>query len=70
MLKQIRSLVQSEWSKLYSSQKGVTIVEYVIMIALVALAVAIASPNIRTSILNIFTSIGNQLTSLSGGAGS
>ena len=35
-------------------QKGVTIVEYVIMLAIVAIAVAIASPNIKSSVLNVF----------------
>ena len=65
----IRSFLHSEWTKVCSSQKGVTIVEYVIMIALVALAVAIASPNIRSSILDIFTAIGTELTNLSAGAG-
>jgi len=61
----IRQYLSAEWSKLSSNQKGVTIVEYVIMIALVALAVAIASPNIRQSILDIFSAIGTQLTALS-----
>ena len=69
MFAAIRHYLSAEWSKLSSSQKGVTIVEYVIMIALVALAVALASPNIRTSILNIFTAIGNQLSALTGSAG-
>ena len=36
------------------SEKGVTIVEYVIMLAIVAIAVAIASPNIKSSVLNVF----------------
>ena len=36
------------------SEKGVTIVEYVIMLAIVAIAVAIASPNIKNSVLNVF----------------
>ena len=35
-------------------EKGVTIVEYVIMLAIVAIAVAIASPNIKSSVLNVF----------------
>jgi len=32
-------------------QKGVTIVEYVIMLAIVAIAVALASPTIKQSVL-------------------
>ena len=34
--------------------KGVTTVEYAIMLALVALAVATAAPNIRDAVLAIF----------------
>jgi len=48
---------------LRSSEKGVTIVEYVIMVALVAIAVAFASPNVRTAILNVFTQVGNAISS-------
>ena len=35
-------------------QKGVTIVEYVIMLAIVAIAVALASPSIKNSVLAVF----------------
>jgi len=35
-------------------QKGVTIVEYVIMLAIVAIAVALASPSIKNSVLSVF----------------
>ena len=35
-------------------QKGVTIVEYVIMLAVVAIAVALASPTIKNSVLAVF----------------
>jgi len=35
-------------------QKGVTIVEYVIMLAVVAIAVALASPSIKNSVLSVF----------------
>lgn len=34
--------------------KGVTIVEYAIMLALVAIAVAVAAPNITSSVVNVF----------------
>ena len=36
-------------------QKGVTIVEYVIMLAIVAIAVAVAGPSIKNSVLNVFS---------------
>ncbi len=35
-------------------EKGVTIVEYVIMLAIVAIAVALASPSIKDSVLSVF----------------
>jgi len=35
-------------------QKGVTIVEYAIMLVLVAIAVAIASPTIKDAVLTVF----------------
>jgi len=35
-------------------EKGVTIVEYVIMLAIVAIAVALASPSIKNSVLAVF----------------
>jgi Flp pilus assembly pilin Flp len=34
--------------------KGVTIVEYAVMLSLVAIAVAISAPNIAAGVLNIF----------------
>ncbi len=36
------------------AEKGVTTVEYAVMLALVALAVALAAPNIRDGILGVF----------------
>ena len=36
-------------------QKGVTIVEYVIMLALIAIAVATAGPTIKSAVLTVFT---------------
>jgi len=34
--------------------KGVTIVEYAIMLALVAIAVAVAAPNITSAVVTVF----------------
>jgi Flp pilus assembly pilin Flp len=34
--------------------KGVTIVEYAIMLALVAIAVAVSAPNITSAVVNVF----------------
>ena len=42
-------------------EKGVTTVEYGVMLALVALAVALAAPNIRDGVVNIFNATATQL---------
>ena len=36
------------------STKGVTVVEYAIMLALIAIAVAIAAPNITSAVVGVF----------------
>jgi len=41
-------------NQIRKNQKGVTIVEYVIMLAVVAIAVALASPSIKNSVLEVF----------------
>jgi Flp pilus assembly pilin Flp len=37
------------------NQKGVTVVEYAIMLALIAIAVAVAAPNITSAVLSVFS---------------
>jgi Flp pilus assembly pilin Flp len=37
------------------SQAGVTVVEYAIMLALIAIAVAAAAPNITSAVLGVFS---------------
>jgi Flp pilus assembly pilin Flp len=37
------------------STKGVTVVEYAIMLALIAIAVAVAAPNITSAVLGVFS---------------
>ena len=34
--------------------KGVTVVEYAIMLALIAIAVAVAAPNITSAVVSVF----------------
>jgi Flp pilus assembly pilin Flp len=34
--------------------KGVTIVEYAIMLALIAIAIAVAAPNITSAVMGVF----------------
>ena len=38
-----------------SNEKGVTVVEYAIMLALIAIAVAVAAPNITSAVVNVFS---------------
>jgi len=35
--------------------KGVTIVEYAIMLALIAIAIAVAAPNITSAVMGVFS---------------
>jgi Flp pilus assembly pilin Flp len=37
------------------TQKGVTVVEYALMLALVAIAVALATPNIASAVISVFS---------------
>jgi len=55
--------LKTQLNDLRNSEKGVTIVEYVIMVALVAIAVAFAQPTVRTAILNVFNLIQSAITS-------
>jgi Flp pilus assembly pilin Flp len=36
-------------------QRGVTVVEYAIMLALIAIAVAVAAPNITSAVIGVFS---------------
>ena len=48
-------------SWLRSSEKGVTTVEYAIMLALVAIAVAVASPGISSAVTSVFVDAANAM---------
>jgi Flp pilus assembly pilin Flp len=37
------------------NQKGVTVVEYAIMLALIAIAIAVAAPNITSAVIGVFS---------------
>jgi len=41
--------------KSYRDEKGVTVVEYALMLALVAIAVALATPNIASAVVSVFS---------------
>ncbi len=45
-------------------EEGVTIVEYAIMLALIAIAVALAAPNVQASIVAVFQQAVTAMNSL------
>jgi Flp pilus assembly pilin Flp len=47
--------VQNRISRKKNNQKGVTVVEYAIMLALIAIAVAVAAPNITSAVVGVFS---------------
>ena len=47
-----------------NAEKGVTTVEYAVMLALVALAVALAAPNIRDGVVSIFDATATELNTM------
>ena len=42
-------------------QKGVTTVEYAVMLVLIAIAVMIADPNLSSSVVGVFSNISSRL---------
>lgn len=44
-------------------ERGVTTVEYAVMLVLVAIAVIVAAPNITSAIVAVFSKIATELTS-------
>ena len=42
-------------------QKGVTTVEYAVMLVLIAIAIMVANPNISSSVVNVFSNISSRL---------
>jgi Flp pilus assembly pilin Flp len=49
------NIVQNAISLKKRNQKGVTVVEYAIMLALIAIAVAVAAPNITSAVVGVFS---------------
>jgi Flp pilus assembly pilin Flp len=41
-------------SRTKNRKKGVTIVEYAIMLALIAIAIALAAPNVTSAVIGVF----------------
>jgi len=46
--------VNFKLSRTKNSKKGVTIVEYAIMLALIAIAIALAAPNVTSAVMGVF----------------
>jgi Flp pilus assembly pilin Flp len=51
------------WLSFRSQDKGVTTVEYAIMLALVAVAVALATPGISDAVTSVFDEAATAMTS-------
>ena len=42
-------------------QKGVTTIEYAIMLVLIAIAIAVAAPNVKSAVLSVFSETASVL---------
>ena len=47
---------------LANDERGVTAVEYAVMLVLVAIAILIATPNLSSAVLNVFSTLAARLT--------
>jgi Flp pilus assembly pilin Flp len=63
MLAQIATYLKTRFDALRKNESGQTIVEYVLLIVLVALAVFFASPSITSAVLGVFTKTSSVLAS-------
>jgi Flp pilus assembly pilin Flp len=54
--------MNNEMKNVRNNEKGVTTVEYAVMLVLVAIAVATAAPNISNAITTVFQNVINALT--------
>ncbi len=61
MLIQCRIFVERIRGSYGDAEKGVTTVEYAVMLALVALAVALSAPGIQDAVVNLFNSTATTL---------
>jgi Flp pilus assembly pilin Flp len=50
----VRVFLDIRLRPLAKREQGVTIVEYAIMLALIAIAVALAAPNVQTAVIGVF----------------
>jgi Flp pilus assembly pilin Flp len=64
MCNTVRLFLGERLRPLVKQEQGVTIVEYAIMLALIAIAVALATPNIKAAVVALF---GQAVTVMNGG---
>ena len=62
MVEKIKSLQTWLSDKVKSDEQGVTIVEYAIMLVLVAVVVIIANPAIQTALSTLFSGVSSFIT--------
>lgn len=55
--------MRSLGSDIVNDERGVTTVEYAVMLVLVAIAVIVAAPNITNAVVAVFGKIATELTS-------
>ncbi len=61
MIKRMGSTLKSKCEELLKKESGQTMVEYVMLIVLVALAVFLSSPTITSAIMGVFTKTSSLL---------
>jgi Flp pilus assembly pilin Flp len=61
MMSQIATYLKVRFEDFFKVESGQTIVEYVLLIVLVALAVFVASPNITSAIIGVFSRTSSAL---------
>jgi Flp pilus assembly pilin Flp len=54
---------QALYSKVWHDEKGATMIEYSIMVVVVALAIVLMVPDLRTLIADIFSIVGSGMDS-------
>jgi Flp pilus assembly pilin Flp len=62
MLLTFTAYLKSQLHRLSRDEEGQTMVEYVMLIVLVALAVFLATPNIKSAILKVFQNTSSALS--------
>lgn len=61
MLNQIMPFLKMHIDRFFNKEEGQTMVEYVMLIVLVALAVFIASPSLTSAIMGVFSNTSSAL---------